>query len=174
MGLFDIGILGIILLPALIGVVYGFLRIVLSIVSWVLAVGISAKFSSYFSPMLEYYIDHEIFRDAIAFVGLFIICLVLFTGIGYLLIRFLGHTGLSAMDRTLGLLFGIGLGGLIVAVFIFLAGFTEVTRVPWWQRSLLVGPFERTAIWARQFLPEKVAKYHDFDDQELDRSKLNN
>ncbi len=174
MGLLDIGIMGLILVPALTGAIYGFLSIILSIIAWVLALAISIKFSSSFSPMLEYYVENELFRDAIAFIGLFILCLVLFTGVGYLINRLLGRTGLSAVDRILGLLFGIGLGGSFITVFIFLAGFTDVTQAPWWQRSLLVGPFERTAVWARQFLPENIAKYHNFDNQESKLDSVNN
>jgi membrane protein required for colicin V production len=45
---------------------------------------------------------------------------------------------------------------------VFLAGFTEMGRAVWWQESLLVAPFERTAVWGRQFLPENIAKYHQY------------
>ena len=73
-----------------------------------------------------------------------------------------GRTGLTAADRLLGLAFGLGLGASIVAVAVFLGGFTEMGRTPWWQQSLLVGPFERAAVWGRRFLPENIAKYHQY------------
>jgi membrane protein required for colicin V production len=158
----DIGILIAILVPALVGVIYGFLNIVLSIVAWVVALGISIKFSSYFAPLLAAYVETEVLRNALAFIGLFMLTLMLFSGLGYLMVKLLGRTGLTAADRILGLLFGMGLGGSIVAVLIFLAGFTDLGRELWWQQSLLVKPFERTAVWGRQFIPENIAKYHQY------------
>lgn len=167
MGVIDIVILVAILIPALVGVIYGFLNIVLSIVAWVIALGISVKFSSYFAPLLAAYVETELLRNALAFIGLFMLTLMIFTGLGYFMVKLLGRTGLTAADRILGLLFGTGLGGAIVAVMIFLAGFTDLSSELWWQQSLLVKPFENTAVWGRQFIPENIAKYHHYGDETI-------
>jgi len=170
MSFVDIGILLILVIPALVGVLYGFLNIILSIVAWIISLGIAVKLKDYFSPMLAPYIETDIVRDALAFIGLFMLSLMILTAIGYFMVKLLGRTGLTAADRILGLLFGAGLGGSIVAVLIFLAGFTDMSRAAWWQQSLLISPFERTAIWARQYLPENVARYHQYGD----RNPVNN
>jgi len=166
----DIGILVVILIPTLVGVFYGFLNIVLSIVAWVISLGVAVKFSGYFSPMLATYIETDILRNGLAFIGLFLLSLMILTAIGYFMVKLLGRTGLTAADRILGLLFGIGLGGTIVGILVFLAGFTDITRAPWWQQSLLVRPFERTAMWGRQYLPDNIARYHQYGD----RNEVNN
>jgi membrane protein required for colicin V production len=158
----DILILITILIPALVGVIYGFLNIILSIVAWVIAFGITVKFSSYFAPLLSSYVETELLRNALAFVGLFMLSLMILSGAGYFMVKLLGRTGLTGADRMLGLVFGSALGGSIVAVIIFLAGFTDLSREDWWQQSLLVKPFERTAVWGRQFIPENIAKYHQY------------
>ena len=159
----DIIILVVIALPALVGVVYGFLNIAFSMLAWALALGISAKFSSYFSVMLESSVDTPFLRNVLAFVGLFIASLIILTAIGFLIVKLLGRTGLTATDRILGLFFGMGLGAVIVAVVVFLAGFTALPTENWWDRSLIIQPFERISVWAQQFLPETMAKYHGYE-----------
>ncbi len=68
----DIIILVVIAIPALAGVIYGFLNIVFSLLAWALALGIAAKFTPWFSPMLEASIETPILRLILAFAGLFI------------------------------------------------------------------------------------------------------
>ena len=162
MELIDFVILAAILVPALAGVFYGFLNVVLSIVAWALALAIAAKFGGIFSGMLASYIETDIVRDAIGFAGAFLASLLVFTALGYFMLKLVGRTGLTAADRLLGLAFGVGLGGAVVAVAVFLAGFTEMGGTPWWQRSLLVRPFEGVAVWGRRFLPENIVKYHHY------------
>ena len=159
----DIVILVVLLLPALVGAMYGFLNILFSIAAWLLALGISVKFAHFFTPMMEPYVDTPILRDMLAFAGLFILSLMILSGIGYFLVKLLGRTGLTAADRILGLLFGLALGACITTVVVFLAGFTKLPAEPWWQGSSVVGPFERMSIWAGQFLPENVAEYHTYE-----------
>ena len=158
----DIAILVVLAIPALVGVLYGFLNILFSIVAWVLALGISAKFSDYFSPMLASYVDTVLIRDMLAFVGVFIISLMIFTALGYFIVKLLGRTGLTGADRILGLFFGMGLGIVIVSIVVFLAGFTAVPEKSWWDMSTLIEPFEHIAVWAHQFLPDNVAEYHNY------------
>ncbi len=159
----DIVILVILALPGLIGVLYGFLNIVFSIVAWLLALGISVKFSAFFSPLLVAYIETALIRNILAFIGLFIISLIVLTAIGYFIVKLLGRAGLTATDRLLGFFLGIGLGGFIITVVVFLAGFTARPRESWWQEAILIQPFERIAIWGQGFLPENMSKYHSFD-----------
>lgn len=159
----DILIVVVLFLPGLVGVMYGFLNIIFSIIAWVLAFGIAMKFSTYFSPLLETYIDTLLIRNMLAFTGVFIISLMIFTALGYFIVKLMGRAGLTAADRILGFFLGVGLGGSIVAVVVFLAGFTALPGESWWQQSKLIEPFEHISVWGRQFLPESVSKYHNYD-----------
>lgn len=159
----DIVILIVLLIPGLVGILYGFLNIVFSFIAWILAFAIAVKFSAYFSPLLEGLTDAALIRNLLAFAGVFIISLTLFTIMGYLIVKLLGRTGLTAADRVLGFLLGVGLGGTIVTVIVFLAGFTAMPAESWWQRAVLIEPFERVSVWGRRFLPESVSKYHKYD-----------
>lgn len=159
----DILILVILLIPGLVGILYGFLNIVFSFLAWILAFAIAVKFGTYFSPLLENITDTILIRNMLAFAGLFITSLLLFTILSYFIVKLLGRAGLTAADRALGFFLGIGLGGSIVAVLVFLAGFTALPHESWWQRAILIEPFEHMADWGRQFLPENVSKYHNYD-----------
>ena len=171
----DIVILALLIVPGLIGILYGFLNLVFSLVAWICAFGISVKFSAFFTPMLATYIDTVMIRNVLAFVGLFIISLMILSALGYFIVKLLGRAGLTATDRLLGFFLGIGLGGFIVAAAVFLAGFTIIPREPWWQASMIIPPLERVAVWGQKFLPENVAKEHSYDvdvptTQKLERS----
>jgi len=159
----DIAILVVVALPAIAGVMYGFLNIIFSLLAWALALGISIKFSPAFTPLLESSVNTPVLRTILAFVGLFIVSLMILTGIGFLIVKLLGRTGLTAADRILGLFFGIGLGAIIVEVVVFLGGFTALPQEPWWVDSRVIKPFDRVAVWSGQYLPESISKYHGYE-----------
>lgn len=159
----DILIIVVLLIPGLVGVMYGFLNIIFSIIAWVLAFGIAIKFSDSFSPLLEAYVDTLLIRNMLSFTGLFIISLMIFTALGYFIVKLLGRAGLTAADRILGFFLGLGLGGSIVTVVVFLAGFTALPAESWWKESILIEPFEHISAWGTQFLPESVSKYHSYE-----------
>ena len=162
MEIVDILILLVLFIPGVVGIMYGFLNIVFSIAAWILAFGIAVKFGAYFSPLLEAYIDTVLVRNILAFTGLFLISLMIFTALGYFIVKLLGRTGLTAADRILGFFLGLGLGGSIVTVLVFLAGFTALPQEPWWQQSILIEPFKLISEWGAGFLPENVSSYHSY------------
>ena len=159
----DIVILVVLVLPGLVGVLYGFLNIVFSIIAWILAFGFSVKFSAFFSPMLAAYIESTLVCNVLAFIGIFIISLMILSAMGYFIVKLLGRAGLTATDRLLGFFLGLGLGGFIITVVVFLAGFTAMPRESWWQQAILIQPFQRIAIWGQEFLPENMSNYHSYD-----------
>ncbi|OGT81421.1 MAG: hypothetical protein A3H91_06795 [Gammaproteobacteria bacterium RIFCSPLOWO2_02_FULL_61_13] len=162
MNVADILILLTLLLPAVVGAAYGFLNIVFSITAWVLSVGIALKFGAQFAPLLESYVESPLIRGALSFVGVFLLSLLILSALGYFILKLLGRSGLTAADRFLGLCFGICLGGAIIGVVVFLAGFTALPREKMWQESKLLPPFVEIAVWTEQFLPQNVVEYHGY------------
>ena len=158
----DIGILVVLFLPAIAGLLYGLLNIMFSLAAWILAGLTATRFSSYFSPLLDNYLD-PLLRDVIAFAGVFIVSLLLFTWLGYFVVKLLGRTGLTAVDRLLGFFLGIGLGSAIITILVFLAGFTAVSTHDWWHEAVLIEPFQRVCIRGQRYLPEDIAVYHRYE-----------
>ena len=158
----DIGILVVLFLPAIMGLLYGLLNVLFSIAAWIMAGLVAVKFSGWFSPLLEAYLEPAL-RNIIAFAGVFIISLVIFTTLGYFVVKLLGRTGLTAADRFLGFFFGIGLGGAIITLLVFLAGFTAMSKHEWWHEAVLIEPFQRVSVWGRGFLSEDIAVHHRYE-----------
>ena len=158
----DIGILVVLFLPAIMGLLYGFLNVLFSIAAWIMAVVTAVKLGGYFSPLLDDYLE-PVLRDVVAFAGVFIISLALFTALGYVVVKLLGRAGLSAADRLLGFFFGIGLGGAIIAILVFVAGFTALSKHQWWHESVLIEPFQRVGVWGQRYLSEEIAGYHRYE-----------
>ena len=157
----DVILIGIILLPALIGAIYGFFSIFFSLAVWALSLGIAIKFLPALHTHLLF-IESQIMQIAIAFLSLFIFSLIILSGISLLITKLLGKMGLTAADRILGFFLGCGFGIIIIETIIFVCGFTGLSATSWWQTSHLIAPFEKTAVWVGQYLPENITKYHHY------------
>jgi len=159
MSVVDIVIIAIVLISLLIGLFRGFIREVLSLLSWVVSLWIAYTYATLGAVYLEPYIDQPPLRVVAAFAGIFIVALILISIVSYLVYRLLSITGISGVDRSLGTLFGVVRGIVIVAVFILGAAFMDFTSQPWWQDSLLVNYFLPVSEFIRSLLPADLADY---------------
>lgn len=160
----DIGILAIIGISALISVVRGFLREVLSLATWAVAFWVAFTFFDRVAVFFETTISLPSARLMLAFSLLFIATLILGGLSGYLLGKLVDSTGLTGTDRLLGVLFGAARGVAIIAILVLLAGLTPFPGDPWWRESALIPRLQPVAYWLRGFLPADVAGYFRFED----------
>ena len=158
----DFLIIAIILISAGISIIRGFVREVLSIVSWIIALWVAYMFHANFAAMLSGYIDTPTIRLFIAFAALFVITLILGAMVNHLIGTLVDKTGLTGTDRSLGVLFGLLRGVAIVTLLVLVAGATPMPEDSWWQNSLLLAQFESLAIWAKDFLPADIADHINF------------
>lgn len=134
----DIAIAIIVLLSAVIGLVRGLVKEVLSLVSWFAAFLVAIYFSSTLAAQMPLSWGADSVRLAIGFAALFIATLILASLIQWLIAKLIVSTGLSGTDRTLGFLFGSA-RGLLICVIVLL-GLREVaSEREWWQASVLQG-----------------------------------
>jgi membrane protein required for colicin V production len=155
----DYVIIGIIALSAIISVVRGFVKEVLSLAAWVLAFWVALTFSPQLSVLLSNYIATPSVSLFAAFAALFIVTLITSALVNNLIASIVEKTGLSGTDRMLGVIFGLLRGAAIVTLLVLLAAATPMPNDTWWQDSVLIEHFEKLAIWARQFLPVGLAQY---------------
>ena len=158
----DIAILIIIAISALISVFRGFVREVLSLLAWVIAIWVAYKFSANVAPLLEAYIELPSARQIIAFVVLLVAALMAVGIINFLIAKIVESTGLTGTDRALGMIFGILRGIVLVTVLIMLAGATPLPQDPWWRESIFIGHFQALAEYALQYFPPVFAKHFSF------------
>jgi membrane protein required for colicin V production len=88
---------------------------------------------------------------------LVVLVLVLLIGwvVGMLLSYFTRSLGLGAMDRVLGLLFGIVRGTVLVGLVTIGGELLHLNHEPWWARSKLVPYGETVGDWLRAMVGEK-------------------
>ncbi len=137
----DYTFLGVIGLSVLIGVVRGFVREVISVVTWVAAFWVAIRYSPVAAALLEAWIESAMIRLVAAFAVLFIATLLAGALVGWLARLLVGRTGLSGTDRTLGVVFGGLRGGLLVGLVVLGAGLTPVPDESWWRDSVIASAY---------------------------------
>src|SRR5436853_6276974 len=154
--LLDIILLSIMLVSAILAMIRGFMREVLSIAAWVVAAVATLYAYSKLLPYAKAYFNNDIIAAAAVIGGTFLVTLVV---VSVITVRF-SDTSLDsrvgALDRTLGFLFGLARGLVIVVVaFLFFAWLVPDRSQPEWvknakSRVVLQG----TGQWLMSMLPE--------------------
>ncbi len=158
MMLVDWILLAIVLVSTAIALVRGFIKEVISLVTWIAAFAIALAFSQAASVWVPEAVDIPSARVAIAFVALFVIVLILGGIINWAISKLVETTGLSGTDRSVGMVFGLLRGVLIVAGLLVLGGFTTLPKEPWWETSMLIPHFQVVAEWLLAVMPADVAR----------------
>jgi len=135
-------IVGILVISSFFGIVRGFVREALSLVTWAAALVIATTFNDPLARLLESYIDTASLRYMAAFGLLFVMSLVVGALIGHLISGLVKMTGLTGTDRLLGVLFGLARGFIIVmAILLFIPPLVPIDQDSWWQSSKLIPSF---------------------------------
>ena len=159
MNIIDIVIVAIIAISLFIGLFRGFIREVLSLLSWIIALWIAYAFAVVGAEYLQPYIDQPPLRIVAAFAGIFVVTLMLISIISHFIYKILSVTGVSGVDRSLGTLFGLARGIVIVAVLILSATFMDFTSQSWWQNSLLTIYFNPVTDFIQLMLPADLIEF---------------
>lgn len=155
----DYIIIGILGLSIMVGLWRGLMSEVLALAIWVAAFWVAWWLGPALAVRFESAIGLPSARIILAYALCFVAVLLVGALLRFVVSRLIEGTGLSGTDRLLGLVFGLARGVLLVTLLVFLLGFTAFTRDPWWQQSLLLPHFQRTAAWMGQHVPANVGKY---------------
>lgn len=151
----DWAIVTLVAVSALISLVRGFVKEALSLLVWVLAFVIAFFFSEKLAPQLAGLVEVPSLRYLAAFALLFVCSLVVGSLITYLVSQLVKMTGLSPVDRLLGVMFGLSRGVLIaLLVLIFVPKAIPVQQDDWWQRSQLIPRVLVLENWSRRMAAE--------------------
>jgi len=154
--LLDIILLGVMLISALLAMIRGFLREVLSIASWVIAAVVTLYAYSKLLPFAKSYFDNDIVAAGVVIGGTFLGTLLIVSVITVRFSDMVLDSRVGALDRTLGFLFGLGRGLVIVVVaFLFFAWLVPERSQPEWIRgakSRVV--LQGTGDWLISVLPD--------------------
>jgi len=162
MTLVDFGIVTIIAVLLVLGLIWGFVKIAIALGTWLAASTISFSFAPNLAASLLTSIESPPMRLAAAMGILFVLTIMVGAVVSFLVRQFVSKTGLSGLDRVLGLIIGSSLGLVVVVALVFIAGLTNAPAYDWWQSSLLIERFETLALWLQGYLPDDVAKYFSY------------
>jgi membrane protein required for colicin V production len=112
----DICVLAVIGISALLALSRGLVKEVLSILSWVGAVVAVVFLLPRAEPLVGQYIKEPLLAQIASGIGIFILALVVFGIVNHYLSANVRSSALGALDRSLGLVFGILRGGVVVCV----------------------------------------------------------
>ena len=149
----DAAVIAVIFLSALVGLARGLIREVMSLAVWLAAVGVGYLYYKPLAETLTPFIAQPGVRLGVAFVVLALVVLILGAILGALLSALIDKTGLTWVDRILGLFFGAARGGVLVAMAVFLAGLTPLADETWWQESPVIAQCQQAADWLLSLVP---------------------
>jgi membrane protein required for colicin V production len=112
----DVAVIGILLISALWAFIRGFVREVLGVAAWVGAAFVTLYGFAYVRPYARQLINIEFVADGVAVVVLFVVSLILFSIVSHAISSQIRDSALSAIDRSLGFLFGLLRGAVIVCI----------------------------------------------------------
>jgi membrane protein required for colicin V production len=158
MPIFDYVVFGVILVSVAVSVWRGLVREVVSLLSWLVALWVAARYSVVFSEWLPAAIPNPSVRYIISFLVLFLVTVIVLELFGVLLARLLRAAGLGFVDRALGAVFGLARGALLAWILTLLGGLTSLPQQSWWRESLFAPPLQAAVLAARPLLPLEIAK----------------
>ncbi|HEY8268266.1 MAG TPA: CvpA family protein [Xanthobacteraceae bacterium] len=154
--LLDIVLLGVMLISGLLAMVRGFMREILSIASWVIAAGVTLYGYSRTVPLVKQYVSNDLVANGIAIGGLFLCTLLIVSLVTVKVSDAILDSRVGALDRTLGFVFGLARGLVIMVVaFLFFAWLVPANSQPDWAknaRSRVV--LQGTGDWLLSMLPD--------------------
>lgn len=162
----DYIILAIIGLSVLTGLFRGFIKELIALSVWVLAIWLAFRQSQWVATWLQPYIHDNTVRLIAAFIVILLVVLIAGSLVNALLSFILHRTGLSGTDRILGMGFGLVRGIFIVALLILAAKITVMPYEKYAKASYLLARFEPIVNWLYGYTPAFIKQMKIIDKPE--------
>jgi membrane protein required for colicin V production len=154
--LLDIGLLVVMLISGILAMVRGFMREILSIAAWLAAAVVTLYFYARAETYVQPYIANDLIAKGVAIGGLFLGTLLIVSVFTVKVSDLVLDSRVGALDRSLGFLFGLARGLVIMVVaFLFFAWLVPAKSQPEWvvhARSKAV--LQATGDWLLSILPD--------------------
>ena len=168
---FDIAIVVIILITALIGFMRGLVWMGIFLATWTAAILLAIKFKDDIAQALPIKLSSEVAQTGLAALLIFLGVLIAGAIINFLLHKLVNAIGLGAFDRILGTGLGIALGALAITLLTMLLSLTELPNQDAWQKSKFIPKFQEAATWLQTLIPENL---NDIVNEKLEGTGLSN
>ncbi len=160
MNTFDLVILAVLIVFALLGAWRGLVSEVISILQWVVSGVIAWFFASSLSHIFQRFVGEPALRKLLAFILIFIVVFALGVAVSWFIRKHLpSKRGFRIANATLGGLFGAARGALAILIIFLAAGLTTYPQRSWWRQSSLAPFFVRSALYVSGYLPDDIARH---------------
>lgn len=149
----DLAIMFLMGVSIIMGLLRGFVREAISLVTWVTALVVALLYTETVSTWFTM-ITLVGFRMLLAFVLIILSILIMGGALSFLISRLIKFTGFGVTDRIIGTVFGMIRGGIVVAACILMLGPTPVSKDPTWMKSTLIPRFQPISLWLKDQLPD--------------------
>lgn len=164
MNVVDIVVIAILLLSALLAFIRGFTTEVLSLAGWVGAAMIAIYAYPHLEPRVQEVllekvgVDSPLVVDGLTIGVVFLVCLFVLTFVFARIGGLIRGSSLSALDRSLGFLFGLLRGALLIVIaFLFITWLIPPAEQPVWMHEAKTRPFiEQGASLFLSLLPQRI------------------
>jgi membrane protein required for colicin V production len=163
----DYLIIAVLAISVLFGLWRGFVAEVLSLVCWIAAFWVAWMFGDAVAAWYGQWLQHPAARVIAGYLSCFLGVLIAGALVGWVLRKLIRGSGLSGVDRMLGMLFGFARGVLLVIAVVLVLDFTPAAGAAWWQHSQLLPGFSEGAGWLSANLPPEASRYMHNGEQVL-------
>ncbi|TFF22927.1 CvpA family protein [Jiella endophytica] len=139
--LLDAILVAIMLVSALLAMVRGFSREVLSVVAWAVAAIVAFMFYADLTPYAQQYISSRTVAMAASAAAIFIVTLIIVSYITLRIADFIIDSRIGAVDRVLGFIFGAVRGLLLVVVAMLFFNWLAPENQPTWIANAASKPY---------------------------------
>ncbi|HTS23082.1 MAG TPA: CvpA family protein [Casimicrobiaceae bacterium] len=159
---FDLVVVALVGLSALLAFWQGFIRMMVSLGALVVGLLAAVRFSDILGTLLPDFGESAAIRYVIAFALILVVVLIVGAMLGFALSRLAKAVGLRFLDRVLGAIAGIVRGVLIAVILVLFAGLTTLPSSDWWQNAMSSPALVAAALSLRPWLPKAWADRLDY------------
>ena len=154
---FDYGVIAILLASLVLGLWRGLIGEVLALLAWVLAALAAWQLGPEVGALITAIADPGL-RVLAGYAAVFVGVLIVLALVRLAVRGLLKALGLTAVDRVLGVVFGVARGLLIVFILVAIGGMTSLPKEVWWRNASLSQPLETAVLASKPWLPPEAAK----------------
>jgi membrane protein required for colicin V production len=166
----DLAVVAVILLSGLLAFFRGLVREVLSIAGWVGAAAATLYGFRPLQPVVRKLVGIDLLGDILTAAGLFVVALVLISVLSHSLALRVRGSALSAVDRSLGFVFGLIRGAVVVCIANLALGIMMPDSQPDWLRNAKSRPaIERGTELLKSLIPREFRSQGASAAEELKR-----
>lgn len=166
----DYAILIILFVSAILGLVRGFLREVASLLIWVAGFWLAVRYAPQLGDLFKF-VKTSGDRLLLGYGLILVLTLIVSTIVGMLLKKLVESSGAGVGDRSLGTLFGVARGVVIVTTLILVGEMALAPLPPWWRDSKLIPYATPLVTVARRMAPMRL-DIHPLQQPSVDLDKV--